>query len=133
MTSAITNYGTLLKQNGVTIAEVVSIDPPTITNPIMEATNLSSGAWREYIPMGLKEMSEMSVTMNLVNSAVASGIMASVEAGTNASYALVFPNTHTQTFTAVPVSYKIESVNAQSPEAAKFTLVLKPTGSLVRS
>ena len=129
MTDALTNYGTLLKKATTVIGEVVVLDPPELLNEAVEATNHSSGGYREYIPSQLKELSEFTATVNFVT---ASGIMNDVVAGTKATYSIEFPDdgTTTWTFDAYVTGFKPESADASSPEALKATVTFRPTGTV---
>lgn len=128
-TTSVTNLGTLLKKATVVLGEVVSIDPPELMNESIEATNHSSSGWREFIPGGLKELSEFSADVNFTNGVTVSGMLADLQAGTKASYSMTFPNTAVWTFDAYVTKFKPNTADAQSPEVLKATVTLRPTGA----
>ena len=124
-----TNYGTLLKRESVTIAGVVSIDPPELENESVEVTNHGSGGFREYISGGLKGAGEFSCGLNYVQTAV-SGIYNDFSSGTVGEYSITFPNNIVWSFDALVTKYKAESADAQSPEALQLTVTFQPTGEI---
>ena len=128
-TAATTNYGTLLKKATVVQGEVTNIQPPSLSNPSVEATNHSSSGWREFISGGLKELSEFTADVNFTSGVTVSGFLTDVNAGTAASYSLTFPNTAVWTFNAIPTSFQPASADAASPDALKATVTLRPTGA----
>ena len=128
-TEAVTNYGTLLKKDTTVLGEVVSIEPPELMNEAVEATNHSSGGWREFISGGLNELGEFTATVNFTSGVTISGFEADVIAGTVDSYSLTFPNTAVWSFDALPTSFKPDTADAQTPDALTATITLRPTGA----
>jgi hypothetical protein len=126
MANEFTNYGTLIASGSVVIGEVTNIEPPEVQNPGVEATNHSSGGWREFIPSGLKELTEFSVTVNYIVSG--SALLAKVTAGTVSSYTITFPSTAAWTFNALITGFKPEAADAKSPDVLKAVLTFRPTG-----
>jgi len=135
MTIAVQNYGTLLKKGTTTLAEVVSITPPSVTNEPVEVTNHGSGGWKEYISGGLKELGEFKVKVNWIPNngqyAVASGILYDVTNGVKATYSLVFPTSPATTwsFDCYVVEIAPEEIDAQNPEGLGATITFRPTGT----
>lgn len=129
MTSATTNYGTLLKRSGSTIAEVVSIDAPEYANPEIEATNHSSSGVREFISGMLKEMTPFKAVVNELDGGLAT-VVGDLAAGTIVTWTITFPNTDVQTFDALVVGVKPLTADAQSPDVLKAELSFRPTGTL---
>lgn len=136
MTSARTNYATTLKWNSsgsyAAIGEVVSLDSPEILNEAVEATNHSSGGWREFVAGGLKEVSEFSATVNFVDSYMTT-IYNYMTSGCTVSYQILFPDdgATTWTFSALITSVKPVASDAQSPEALQAEVKFQPSGSCV--
>jgi hypothetical protein len=129
MTSATTNYGTLLKRAGATIAEVVSIDAPEYSNPEIEATNHSSGGVREFISGLLKEMTPFKATLNELDGGLAT-IVGDLQNGTVSAWTITFPNTDIQSFSALVTGIKPLTADAQSPDVLKAEVTFRPTGAL---
>ncbi len=136
-TLAESNYGTLLKvgdgdtpEEFAVIGEVVTIDPPEIMAEAVEATNHSSGGWREFIPSGLKEISEFTATINFVATAV-DNLYTDLIAGNLRNYKIEFPDdgTTTWTFGALVVAIKVLGADAASPEALQAEIKFQPTGA----
>lgn len=98
MANGINAFGTLLKRNGVTIAEVNDITPPKIARDSIELTHHQSpNAWREFIK-GLKDGGEVSMTINYIptNSThnAATGLISDLANNTTVdTWTLVFPDT----------------------------------------
>ena len=138
MTNAKSNYGTLLKvgdagtptETFAVIGEVVSIDPPEIMAEAIEATNHSSGGWREFIPSGLKEISEFSATINFVDADV-TAIYTDLIAGNLRNYQIAFPDdgSTTWTFGSLVVGLKVLGADATSPEALQAEVKFQPSGA----
>ncbi len=135
-TSAESSYGSkFLVGDGATpetfteLAEVISIVPPEIIQEAVEATNHSSGGYKEFISNGLKELGEFSVTVNfLPGHAVASGIANKVITGAVGNYQIEFPNDITWTFGALVTNFKVSEMDAQNPEVLTADLTFRPTG-----
>lgn len=140
-TAAKTNYGTVLKvgdggspETFSVIGEIVSMDPPELVHEAVEVTNQSSGGWREFVPGGLKELSEFTVTVNFTEDTITS-LYTDVVSGTQRNYQIAFPDDGATTwaFAALVVSVKPLSVDAASPEALQAEVKFRPTGNTVLS
>lgn len=129
MTSAITSFGTSLKRNGSTLAEVVSVDAPDYTQPAVEATNHSSSGVREFVSGMLAEMSEFKATLNLLSASITT-LVGDLTAGSVIAYSIVFPDTTAQTFSAIVTGIKPLAADAQNPDALKMEVTFRPTGTL---
>jgi len=103
MSSAVNAFGTLLKRNGTTIAEVTDITPPELGRDDIEVTHHQSpAAWREFIK-GLKDAGEVSFTINYIptNSTHNAGTGLLADLANNATidtWTLVFPDTSATTW-----------------------------------
>jgi len=128
---AISNYGVVLKRSGSAIAEVVSLDPPEILHETIESTNHGSGGWKERVPSKVKEISEFTAKINWTTSA--SLLSADLVAGTLSAYSLDFPTTPATswTFSSYITAYKMEEIDAQSPETLMASVTFSPSGSAV--
>jgi hypothetical protein len=134
MTSSNTDYGTILgKLDSASaypaLGEVVSIDPPEFMNSAVEATNHSSGGFREFISGGLKEMGEFKATLNAVPANVAT-LVTDLAAGTKSRYQIAYPNGHKQTFGALVTAIKPLTADAQSPDVQKIEVTFRPSDSV---
>lgn len=135
-TDAVTNYGVTLEiGDGATpteaftsIGEIISIEAPELINEAVEATNHSSGGWKEYISGGLKEVSEFKATINYVSTDAAS-LIGKVEDGTKSNFKMTFPNTDVWVFSALVTTFKPLGADAQSPETLQAEVTFRPTGS----
>ena len=103
MSSAVNAFGTLLKRNGTTIAEVTDITPPELSRDNIEVTHHQSpAAWREFIK-GLKDAGEVSFSINYIptNSThnAGTGVLADLANNTTVdTWTLVFPDTSATTW-----------------------------------
>jgi len=136
-TAANSNYGTLLKigdggapETFAVVGEIVNIDPPELVNEAVEATNHSSGGWREFVSSGLKELTEFTATINFVDAKV-SALYNLLVAGTVKNYMIEFPDdgSTTWTFAALVVSVKPLGADAGSPETLQMEVKFQPTGA----
>lgn len=95
---AVNAFGTLLKRNGTTIAEVTDISAPELSRDTAEVTHHQSpNMWRERIKI-LKDAGEVSMSINYIPSNsthnAATGILADfANDTTNDTWTLVFPDT----------------------------------------
>lgn len=100
---AVNAFGTLLKRNGTTIAEVTDISAPELSRDTAEVTHHQSpNMWRERIKI-LKDAGEVSMTINYIPSNsthnVATGLLADFgNDTTNDTWSLVFPDTAATTW-----------------------------------
>lgn len=96
MSSGINAFGTLLKRNGTTVAEVTNIGGPSLSRESIEVTNhQSANAWREKIK-GLKDGGEVSFSINYVPTAathtVGTGLLADFGVNTIDTWSIVWPD-----------------------------------------
>ncbi len=131
MTSAYTDYGTLLKRATVTIAEVTAIDIPEESNPVSEATSHSSGGYREYISQMLRGLAEFSCSINYFSDTTHDALHADMVAGTAVAFTIVLPNSlGIYAFNAIVTKFKmISGDDAKSPKPIQATVSFQPTGS----
>jgi len=98
MSLAVNAFGTLLKRNGTTIAEVTDITPPELSRDTADVTHHQSpGAWREFIKI-LKDAGEVSFTINYIPTNTthnaATGLLSDFANNTTVdAWTLVFPDT----------------------------------------
>jgi hypothetical protein len=129
------SYGTLLKKGAVTVGEIVTVAIPEIVAETTEVTNHSSGGWRQFIPSGLKSLSEFELTVIATGSLVTS-LFADMSSELVTSYTIAYPTTTSGsltnwTFLAIPVSVKVSDAKADSPDAATLVVKFQPSGSVV--
>lgn len=98
MSNAVNAFGTQLKRNGTTLAEVTDISGPELSRDNIEVTHHQSpNMWREFIK-GLKDAGEFSCTINYIptNSThnAATGVLSDFANNTTVdTWTLVFPDT----------------------------------------
>lgn len=97
MANGINAFGTLLKRNGTTIAEVTAISPPGMSRDEIEYTHHQSpNAWREF-GKGLKDGGEVSFDINYIPTNTthnaATGLLGDFGTNTLDTWSLVFPDT----------------------------------------
>lgn len=100
-------YGTKLKRGGTAgtaVAQVTNISGPGISVDTYDVTSHdSTGKWREFVS-GLKDGGEISLDLNFdpagaTQKAAAGGLLFDMTAGTSTSYALVFSDSATTSWT----------------------------------
>jgi hypothetical protein len=133
MTSAKTNYGVILgKQDSTnaypTIGEVVSIDPPEMLNPAVEATNHGSGGVREFVTSGLAEVAEFKATLNYVKADIAV-LYADLRAGTKSRYQIAFDSLNAVQFGAIVTGIKPLPADAKNPDVLQAEATFRPSDS----
>lgn len=130
--SANTNYGVTLGEETstpgtyTTIGEVVSVDPPELLNPTVEATNHGSGGVRQYISSKLMELTEFKAVVNQVPANL-DPLVTFVEGGTKSNYQIGFVDGDKITFAAFITGIKPGSADAQNPEAQTAEITFRPT------
>ncbi len=136
-----TNFGILLQKGDgggtevfATIAQVVNIDPPGVSNPAVEATS-HSDTYRSYIAGGLLELEAFDVEIAYDpvgdDHDAGTGLLASVVAGTASNYKIIFPDSGstTWTFAALVTKFKPQAADAKSPDVLRATVSFRPTGT----
>ena len=104
MANGINAFGTLLKYNGTTVAEVTDLSPPGLSRDTFELTHHQSpNGWREF-GKSLKDGGEVSATINYIPTetthALATGILGDLSNNTTiATWSIVFPDTGATTWT----------------------------------
>lgn len=97
MANAIAAFGTLLKRNGVTIAEVNDISGPGLSREDIEVTHQQSpGRWAEFIK-GVLNAGEVSFDVNMIPTDTtqnyAAGMLGDFASHTAIdTWSIVFPN-----------------------------------------
>ena len=124
-----TNYGTLLKKASTSIGNLVSIDPPEYSNPAVESTNHSSAGVRQYVTGGLREMAEFKCVINYEIANIAT-LVTDLVAGTKAAYTILFPDSTSERFSAIPVAIKPLPADAMKPDVHKAEITFRPSDSL---
>lgn len=137
---AVIGYGTLLRLGDggspevfTTVAEVMSISGPSITNDEIEVTHMQSpNRFREFIK-GLKDPGEVSFDINLVPSNAtqdeSTGLLALANSGDTVNWKLVFPATpaFTASFSAFVKSFEF---SAEIDAQLKASVSLRIAGAI---
>lgn len=127
------SYGTVLKKGSTAVGEIVSVGIPEILQDAVETTNHSSSGWRTFIPNGLKELGEFELSI-ISGSQTFNTIYADITGATSAVYTIDYPtetgNLTDWSFTAFPVSIKVEDMDATKPEAVTMKVKFQASGSL---
>jgi predicted secreted protein len=113
MANALNAFGTLLKRNGTTIAEVTAITPPSLARDPIEVTHHQSpNAWREKIK-GLKDGGEVTFSINYLPTNTthnaATGILGDFGTNTIDTWSIVFPDATTWTFSAFVSGFEADA------------------------
>lgn len=94
---AVNAFGTLLKRNGITVAEITDISLPELSRDTVEVTHHESpNKWRERIKI-LKDAGEVSLTINYIPSNsthnASTGVLSDfANDTTNDTWTIVFPD-----------------------------------------
>lgn len=138
MTSGISAFGTKLKRGGTAgtaIAEVTEISGPGMSSDPIELTSHdSTSGWREFVG-GLKDGGELKLKINYLpanttQKFAAGGLLYDLDAGTTQSYALVFPDaaTTTWTFNCIVTGFEVGApIDDKLSADVSFKLSGKPT------
>lgn len=132
MSNAVNAFGTLLKRNGTTVAEVNDITPPSLGRDEIEVTHHQSpNRWREFIK-GLKDAGEFSMSINYIptNSThnASTGLLADFANDTTVdTWTLVFPDTALTTW-SFPGFMKGFAPKAPIDDKLSADVTMKVTG-----
>jgi hypothetical protein len=130
--AAVNGFGTTFAYESAadtytTLAEVLSVTPPSINVETVETTNMGSDdGFREYIA-GLKDGGEVTVNLNYVE-ASATLLQTLVLAGPE-RFKITFPGSSTVIFSAIPTAFAWDEVVIDDKIA--MSLTLKVTGKPV--
>lgn len=127
MTSGVAAFGTLLKIAGTTVAELQSMESPSVNTDYVELTHHTSpGAFKEWAPT-LRDGEEIAIEGNYVPGDAGQLAMRTANlSGALSTYTVTFPaGLGTWTFTAFA-----KQIKAKAPVDGKlgFTASLKVTG-----
>lgn len=129
---AVNAFGTLLKRNGTTIAEVTDITPPELSRDTTEVTHHESPSkWREFIKI-LKDAGEVSLSINYIptNSThnSSTGMLADfANDSTNDTWTLVFSDSTATTWSFAGMLTKF-SPKAPIDDRLTADITIKVTG-----
>lgn len=125
------NYGSTFTKGGNTIGKCIVIDFPELSTGKVNVTNHASGGKTEFIPNGLIEAGDITLSV-LAENTVLSDMYADMEAKTIEA-CVISNDVDTLTFSGWFQSIKEEQADAQSPDAVKITCVVTVTGGVVIS
>lgn len=129
---AVNAFGTLLKRNGTTVAEVTDISPPELSRKDIETTHHQSpNMWQEFMK-SLKNAGEVSLSINYIPSNsthnAATGLLGDFANDTTIdTWTLVFPDSGATTWSFAGFITKFSS---KAPVDGKLTadVTLKVNG-----
>ncbi len=120
-TTGIDAYGTILKRNGVSIANVTNLSPPPLSREMYEATQHDGPGWDEYLP-GLLRGGQVSLDIDLVltdaTHSYAAGLIKDMVDGTLQSFSLEWPDVGVTTWS---FSAYVANFTPAAPTAGKLT------------
>lgn len=132
-----TNYGIDLQQETApasgeyyTIGEIVNLDVPALITGEVEKTHHASGGYRQFIPDGLINLDEFTVTLNCTQ-AVIDNKYQDMRSKIIRQYRIVFPpalSIQSWTFGAFPTKIDIQEADAKTPDVTQVELTLRPSG-----
>jgi hypothetical protein len=123
-----TNYGVILSDSDGTIGEVVSVDPPEMSNPAVESTHHGTGGHRTFVSSKLSEIGEFKATINYVKADIAQ-LYTDMRAGTNKRYTLAYDSLNADLFGALVTNIKPMTADAQKPEVLKAEITFRGSDS----
>jgi hypothetical protein len=126
MANEVSNYDVILKRDSVTIAGVVSLDFPEITNEAVGVSVLN-GTSKVYVAGGMVDISDFGATI-IFDAVEAGSFYGALISGTVNSYAIEFPNAVEWTFNGVVTSFQPETADSDSPEVLQANVKFQPTG-----
>lgn len=126
-----TNYGSTFTKGGQSIGKCIVLDFPELSTGKVNITNHSSGGKTEFIPNGLIEAGD--ITLSVLAEGTALADMYSDMAAKSIEQCVVANDVDTLTFSGWYQSIKEEQADAQNPDAVKVTCVIAITGGVVIS
>jgi len=104
MTSGIHAHGTLLKNDGTTVAEVLDISGPGLSADAIDMTSHDSTDGYMEAVQGIKDGGEVSFDINFVPTGTthknaSGGLLYEYEQGTESTWSVVFPDGSSTTWT----------------------------------
>jgi hypothetical protein len=127
-----TNYGVLLKKASTSVGLVTNLDFPKILMGEVQSTNHSGSGVREYIPDGVLYVDKFSSTI-IATLAGYNTIKSDIDAKTFATYTLDFvlaTGITDWSFSATPLSIKLGTADAQSPNLFDMVVEWLPSGDV---
>lgn len=125
------NYGSTFTKGAASIGKCIVVDFPELSTGKANITNHASGGKTEYIPTGLIEAGDITLSV-LAEATTLSGMYTEMEAKTVSECVITNP-VDTLTFDGFYQSIKVESADAQKPDVVKLTVVLAVTGGVTIS
>jgi hypothetical protein len=123
-----TNYGVILSDSDGTIGEVVSVDPPEMSNPAVESTHHGTGGHRTFVSSKLSEIGEFKATVNYIKADIAQ-LYTDMRAGTMKRYTLAYDSLNADQFGALVTSIKPMTADATKPETLKAEITFRGSDS----
>jgi len=123
------------KRAGVTVAQVLDIQPPTETQGHLRsrAHDATSG-WSTVIGSGARDLGPMTITLEFDPAAATHDALdGDINSTTLVSYAIVFPDGDTWTMNALCVSRAPGSLPAQDPTNETVDYTFEPDASIAKT
>lgn len=124
-----TNYASTFTVGAASIGDCLIIDYPEILTGNIDATTHGSAGVEARIPDGLTRVGEFTLEL-VVASGVLTGIQTAMAAKTVGACIITTPGVASYTFNGFYTSYKPEASDAQSPDLAKCSVTIQPTGGI---
>lgn len=127
-------FGTTLQRSGTLVGEITNAAVPEIIQGSVETTShsTSGSGWKTFMPSGLKELSEFSLTL-VAGSTLFNTLYGDMTAESVLVYTVKYSGSGLGdwTFSAFPTSIKISDMDAQSPGMIEMVVKFQTSGSLV--
>lgn len=120
MSTAAIGHGSQFQIGGVSVAGVIAITPPPISQDAVESTDMDSeDGWREYIA-GLRTAGELQIEINYIAGGPAEDALLGLFDGERHDLGIIFPNAVEWTFSAVPTNFE-PGLPMDDKQTASFT------------
>lgn len=129
--AAESNYGSTFTKGGSAPAPAIVVDFPELSMGKLNATTHASGGETDYIPSGLLDAGDITLSLMLETGDLAA-MKTDMAAGTVSSV-VVSNGLDTMTGSGFYTSIKPEGADAQNPDIVKATVVVAFTGGITLS
>ena len=123
------------KRAGVTVAQVLDIQPPPESQGFVRSrSHDATNGWSSVIGTGARDLGPMTATLEFDPGAATHDSLDGDIASTSlVSYAIVFPDGDTFTFSALCVNRAPGSLPAQDPANETVDYTFEPSGSITKT
>lgn len=127
-TGSASNYGGSFGFPSGTVYPCLVLDYPELKMDAIQITNHASGGNTEYIPSGLQDVGEFS--LSILGQHGTYGTLKTAQVNKTVNVCCLTNPLDSMVFSGMLTSVKEEAADAQSPDAVKLTITVRPTGGI---